>query len=339
MNTIEKRKTQHILLCLQKENWTNNKNDFENYRFEHNALPELDFNEIDTTIEFLGKKLSYPFLISSITGGCEHGLKINQPLGKLAQKFNIALALGSQRAALLDKTLIKTFDLRKIAPNILLLANLGAVQLNYELDLESCQQMVDMINADALILHLNPLQEVFQPEGDTNFSGLLKKIEKICHQLSVPVIVKEVGCGINAKVAQRLSQVGVKIIDIAGSGSISWSNVEAARSNDSIIKAVAENFRNWGNSTAFSLEDIAQKCPELSLIASGGIHNGIDVAKAISLGAKLGGFALPLLKTLQESEESAENFIKTIIFELKTTMFCTGSKNLTDLRMQKLIKT
>ncbi len=336
VNTINKRKTQHIKLCLKRYNQSKLINDFNNYQFEHNALPEINYSDIDTTVIFLKKRLKYPFLISPITGGSEISIKINQNLAKLAQKFGIVLSVGSQRSALENKNFISSFDIRKFAPDIPILANLGAVQLNYGYGIEECQKAIDMIGADALVLHLNPLQEVFQSEGNTNFYDLQKKISNICNKLNVPVIVKEIGYGISYDVANRLYQAGVKIIDIAGSGSISWSCIEAQRQQNISIKMAAKNFKNWGNSTAKMLKILSNNFKDVTLIASGGIKNGIDIAKAIAMGASLCGNALKFLQTTYKSEEKAEIFINEMIFELKTAMFCTGSKNIEELKKAKI---
>ncbi len=195
-----------------------------------------------------------------------------------------------------------------------------------------------MIEADAFILHINPLQEVFQPDGNTNFSGLLNKVAEICEKVSVPVIIKEVGYGISASVAKKLHDIGVKIVDVAGSGSVSWSSIESARSNDLVIQAAAQAFKDWGNITADLVADISQKIPEIDLIASGGITNGVEIAKALVLGAKLCGMALPFLKAALKSEKECEDLIKILQFELKTAMFCTGAASISDLKKVTLEK-
>lgn len=337
MQDSVQRKECHISLSLKDSCRSFLQNGFDRYRFEHVAFPELDFGRIDTSVGFLGKRLAMPLLVSSITGGSSTGICINEILAEVAESFNIGLAVGSQRVALENHD-TSSFQIRKYAPNALIFANLGAVQLNYGFGTDECRRAVDMIEADALILHINPLQEVFQPNGNTNFSGLLKKISAVCEKLSVPVVVKEVGYGISASVAKKLHNVGVKIVDIAGSGSVSWSSIESARSNDPIIQAAAQSFKDWGNVTADLVADISQKLPEIDLIASGGITNGVEIAKSLALGAKICGMALLFLKAALKSEKDCENLIKALQLELKTVMFCTGIASISDLRSVKLKK-
>lgn len=313
--------------------------DLKEYRFEHNALPEIDFNEIDTSVKFLGKKLKLPLIISSITGGMNKGRKINKALAELANDFCVGFSVGSQRVAIEDEVLADTFRVRNYAPDILLFANLGAVQLNYGYGIEECQRVVDMIEADALFLHLNPLQEAFQPgASNVNFSGLLKKIEQICKKLDVPVFIKEVGSGISKSVAQKLKDAGVSGIDVAGCGNYSWANVEAERSNDVVLKASACEFLSWGMTAAECIKDISGSVKDLILIASGGISNGLEIAKFLALGANLCSAASPFLLKVNESRSECENFMESIIFSLKTAMFCTGSKNISELKKAKIKK-
>ena len=336
MSELDRRKQQHIELCLKKENHTSKPNGFEKYDFEHCSLPEIDFNDIDISTQFCGKQLNCPIIISSITGGCTRGEEINHKLAGIAQKYKIGFAVGSQRAAIADKSLEHTFQVRKFAPDILLLANLGAVQLNYGFGIDECQRAIDMIEADALILHLNPLQEVFQPEGNTNFSGLLKKIENICKKLTVPVIIKEVGYGISAPVAEKLFEAGVYAIDVNGSGTISWCNVEAQRCNDYKRMRAASVFKNWGLTTAESLTKIYQNYKSSSLIAGGGIKTGLDIAKAIALGASVCSNATDFFEAILQSEQNAIDLIDALIFELKTTMFCVGAKDIQALKNTRI---
>lgn len=309
---------------------------FDNYCFEHNALPEIDFSEIDTSTKFLGRKLNLPLIISSITGGGSKSLKINKALAGIANDYGIGLAVGSQTCALRDSSFEESFKVRQYAPNTLLFANFGAVELNYGLGLDDCRRALDMIDADALVLHLNPLHEVFQRNGTTNFSGLLKKIENVCKHLDAPVIVKEVGCGISGEVAEKLADVGVYAVEVAGVGSISWSCVEKQNSRDVVLMNAADAFRNWGNLTTECIESIAKESLDIKIIASGGVDDGIKIAKSIALGADLCGNASTFLKKITESRAECENFMETIIMELKTVMFCTGSKNLDALKKAKL---
>lgn len=340
MKSYNQRKDDHLDLVLRslKENGVFGL-DLAEYSFEHNALPELDFSEVDTSVKFLGKRLKFPLIISSLTGGTEKSRKLNKALAELANDFEVGFSVGSQRVALEDDSVASTFKVRNFAPDVLLFANLGAVQLNYGYGEAECQKVVDMIEADALFLHLNPLQEVFQSDGNTNFSGLLKKIEKVCKKIDVPVFVKEVGYGISASVAQKLYEVGVKGVDVAGRGSYSWTEIEAQRSNDIVLKMAAQNFLSWGNSTPASIRAIASTVPsDFKIIASGGIFCGIDVAKAIALGANLCAAATSFLLKVDVSRSECENYMEAMILELKTAMFCSGSKTISDLKKAKLIK-
>jgi isopentenyl-diphosphate Delta-isomerase len=336
-NPISNRKDDHIRINLEENVQSGISTGLEKYSFEHCALPELDFEEIETGQTLLGKIINAPIIISSMTGGAERARSINAVLAAAAQHKHIALGLGSQRAALELSDLQDTFKVRQYAPDILLFANLGAVQLNYERNyIEFCQKAVDMVGADALYLHLNPLQEALQPEGDVHFKGLLNKIEKVVQSISVPVLIKEVGWGISAKVAQLLVQVGVSGIDVAGAGGTSWSQVEMFRMSDVHKAHVAASFQNWGISTADSLVQVKKAVPNSLVFASGGIRNGLDMAKCLALGAKMVGIASPFLKAALVSEQETIDTIDELIMGLKITMFVTGSKDLAALTKNKL---
>jgi isopentenyl-diphosphate delta-isomerase len=230
---IDQRKADHIKINLEKDVRSALTTGLEKYHFIHEALPELDLERIETSLSLFGKRLAAPILISSMTGGTEEAGEINQRLAEAAQEVGVAMGVGSQRAALENPKETPTFAIaRKAAPDILLFANLGAVQLNYGYGIDQCRQAVDMIQADALILHLNPLQEAVQDAGDTNFAELSKKIEEICQKLEVPVIAKEVGWGISERTARILADCGVVAIDVAGAGGTSWSQVEMYRAPD-----------------------------------------------------------------------------------------------------------
>ncbi|GIW03986.1 MAG: isopentenyl-diphosphate delta-isomerase [Thermomicrobiales bacterium] len=310
---------------------------FERLRFVHVALPELDYDAIDLRTEFLGKPLNVPILISSMTGGTEQGWIIIRRLAKAAQAIGCAMGVGSQRIAIEDPAAARWFELRDVAPSIPLYANLGAVQLNYGFGRDECQRAVDMIEADALILHLNPLQEALQPEGNRNFSSLLNKIERICAELPVPVIVKEVGNGISAGVARQLASAGVAAIDVSGAGGTSWSAVEHHRAPNGVLRRLSESFIDWGIPTVQSIRLARQGAPRLPLIASGGLRTGIDAAKAIALGADLAGFAGPLLRAAAASEDAVLDAMRVLIEELRVTLFCTGCGTLADLRAASLV--
>jgi isopentenyl-diphosphate delta-isomerase len=279
-----------------------------------------------------------PLLISSMTGGTEEASRINRILAQAAQARGIALGLGSQRAAIEDPALEETFKVRKEAPDVLLFANLGAIQLNYAYSVEQCKRAVEVVEADALFLHLNPLQEALQPEGDTHFAGLTRKIEQVCHSLTVPVVVKEVGWGISGKAARMLMEAGVSAIDVAGAGGTSWSQVEMYRSQDPHMRKIASDFRGWGISTADALVQAKQATPDLPIFASGGLRNGIELAKCISLGATLTGMAGPFLRAASQSYEEVTQLIDEFNAELRICMFSAGAPSICDLAKIPLIK-
>lgn len=321
--SIAERKNSHIDICLHGDVRSKISTGFEHYRLIHNALPEADFGTFSVSAEFLGKTISAPLLISSMTGGVEHGERINRNLIEAAAELNIPFAIGSQRIYLTGR--MKPLPFRKIAPHIPILANVGVVQLNYGFTREHYLQAVEMIEADALILHLNPLQELMQVGGDTNFSGLLDKIHDLCVDFPVPVIAKEVGWGISPSLAKQLTDAGVSLIDVAGAGGISWSQVESGIDGSEAALELAEPFADWGIPTADCLESIHKEYPEIRLIASGGIMNGVDGAKAICLGAELFGMAARLLPAAaQDSPESLINELRIIIQQYKIARFLSS---------------
>jgi isopentenyl-diphosphate delta-isomerase len=327
------RKADHLRICLDENvQCSQITSGLERYRFRHCCLPELDWQDIDLSTTFLGHRLGAPLLISSMTGGTEVAHQINRRLAAVAQRYGLAMGVGSQRVAVENPDLMETFAVRSQAPDILLLANLGAVQLNYNYGLEQCRRVVDRLEASALILHLNPLQEAVQTRGDTNFTGLLEKIEQICADLPVPVIVKEVGNGISAPMVRRLMEAGVAAVDVAGAGGTSWARVESERASDPIQRRLGQTFADWGIPTADCLVAARQAAPALPLIASGGLRNGLDVAKTLALGADLAGLAFPFLKAASESEEAVADLADVLIAEITTVLFCTGQRNLVALR-------
>src|SRR4030095_822886 len=307
------------------------------YSFVHNALPELDIDEIDVSANFLGKQLQAPVLISSMTGGFDIARQVNRNLAAAAQRLGLAMGVGSQRVAIEEPSVADSFEVRDVAPDIVLLSNLGAVQLNYGYTIDYCRRAVKMIGADGLILHLNVLQEAVQPEGNRNFKGLTEKIADVCRQLEVPVVVKEVGSGISAEVAGRLKQAGVKAIDVAGRGGTSWYAVEAQRAAKR-GKAAETTFADWGIPTEEALVAVRQAVPDLQIIGSGGIRTGLDIAKCLALGADMGAFGQPLLAAALESPEKVVEFIRGIIHEIRVTMLCVGAKNLDALKDTPLVR-
>jgi len=329
----ERRKADHLRITLQEDvRFPHLTTGLERYRFVHRALPELDLATIDLSTDLLGKSLRLPLLISSMTGGTPEAEAINRHLAQAAQARGVAMGLGSQRAALESPEWTYTFQVRKVAPDILLLANLGAVQLNYGYTVEHCRRAVEMVAADALILHLNPLQEALQAGGNQNWAGLLHKIEMVCRALEVPVVVKEVGWGICEEVARQLAEVGVAAIDVAGAGGTSWSEVERHRGANAALQRLAEAFRDWGIPTAEALLAARRGAPQLPLIASGGIRSGIDVAKTLALGATAAGIASPFLKAATKGTEAVVAMIDQLAAELRVAMFCAGAGNVAALR-------
>jgi len=311
---------------------------FAAYRLPHTALPELDLAAIDLTTTFLGKPLRAPLLISSMTGGAPDVARINLALAEAAQALGLAMGVGSQRAAIRDDRLAATYQVRRVAPTIPLLANLGAVQLNYGYGVDECRRAVEMIDADALILHLNPLQEAVQPEGNTNFKGLLDRIAQVCAQVGVPVIVKEVGNGIGAAAAQRLAAAGVWAIDVAGAGGTSWSEVERFRQPSASGARVAGAFAGWGIPTTAALRAVRAALPAITLIGSGGIRSGVDMATALALGADLCGTARPALGPAVAAGGAAAvvEDLQGYLDELRIALFCSGCGDLAALRRLEL---
>ncbi len=336
--TISSRKSDHIRINLEEDVRSSLTTGLERYRFIHQALPELNLEEVDLSQALFGREVRAPLLISSMTGGTEEAGRINRILAEAAQQAGVAMGVGSQRAALEHPEMIETFRVRSYAPDVLLLANLGAVQLNYAYTIDHCRRAVEMIEADALILHLNALQEAVQPEGNTRFAGLLSRIEAVCRGLEVPVIVKEVGWGISDRAAKMLASAGVAAIDVAGAGGTSWSQVEKHRIKDESQARVAAAFRGWGVPTAESIEMVHAAAPGTLIFASGGLRSGVDVAKCIALGASLGGMAGPFLKAAALSLEDTLQTLAEIRRELQICMFAAGAGSISQLQQTPLTR-
>src|SRR5690625_3844413 len=335
---INKRKTEHIRICLTENvEGVNKSTGLEGISFLHNALPEIDFSEITLETNFLNKPLRAHFLVSSMTGGSDLATTININLAKAAEEKGWAIALGSTRALVESDAYEESFLIRKHAPTVPLIANLGAVQLNYGYGVEACQTILDKTEADSLVLHLNSLQEVVQDGGDLNFANLLPKIQKICQSLDVPVGAKEVGFGIVGVVAEKLYDAGVSYIDVAGAGGTSWSQVEKLRTEDPLREAAAEAFNNWGTPTKDCIVSVKSKLPEVPIVASGGMKTGLDAAKAITIGANIVGYARQLLQAATESVDNVLKTMEQIELELKMTMFGIGVKTITELQQTKRV--
>lgn len=333
VTNISDRKDEHLRICLEEDVNSGVPTGFDQINLNIKTLPEIDFDSIVLSTKIFGKTLDAPILISSMTGGSGKTKHFNQLLAKAANEFNIAMGVGSQRAAILHEGLEETYSIvRKEAPNALLFANIGVAQLNEGFGVDECQRAVDMLEADALIIHLNALQEALQPEGNRDFSQLLKKIETITASLQVPVIAKEVGCGIDPQTARLLVEAGVRGIDVAGVGGTSWAAVEMYRQTDPIRKALCQTYRGWGIPTVQALQGLEGLPKEILRISSGGLRNGLDVAKSIALGADLAGFARKFILAADKGYEELQNSIQLIILELKTAMFLCSATDLNSLQ-------
>ena len=340
---IKKRKREGIEIPL-KENTQGIKNStyLEYVKLFHNALPELDFEDIDISTTFLGSSFSAPLIIDSMTGGTDEAFLINKRLGQIAEKYGLGMGLGSQRAGLKSEKLVESYSIaREVAPNAFLIANIGGAQLSEGLSTLDIIKIIKMIDANALAIHLNPLQELIQPEGEPRFKGILKKIASLANEIEVPIIVKEVGSGISADVALRLESSGIKSINIAGSGGTSWAGIEKIRAdqqNENIKSRLGELFWDWGIPTALSIL-LVSKSVRMPIIASGGLRNGLEIAKCLILGSDLCAMAFPFLKKASQSEEELERFTNLILTEIKSTMFLLGAGNIKSLKNTRYILT
>lgn len=328
----EARKARHLDICLGDDVRSELEAGWKPVRLRHEALPEIALDDVDPATHFLGFPLRAPILVSSMTGGTQRAAEINRRLAAAAEGAGIAIGLGSGRALIENPELRPTFDVRPVAPNVLLFANLGAVQLNYGVTIDDVRRLIATLGADGLFLHLNPLQEALQPNGDTDFRGLLAQIGRLCHALDVPVIAKSVGSGIALGTARRLLEAGVVGVDVAGAGGTSWARVEGKRSGDEGREALAETFADWGLPTVAAVRSLRAELPDVPLIASGGIRSGVEIAKAIALGADLCGLALPFLAAANESPQAVAALIDSLVAGLRIAMFATGSAKLPALR-------
>lgn len=329
----DRRKADHIRINLEEDvQFPRLSNGFERYRLMHQALPEVDLEAVDTSVPLFGKTLRLPFLISSMTGGTEAARVINRNLAEGAQARGIAMGLGSQRTGIEQPETAGTFAVRAVAPDILLFANLGAIQLNYRYGVDQCRRAVEMIEADALILHLNPLQEAVQADGDWDWRGLLGKIEQVVKTVGVPVVAKEVGWGISEAAARQLHDAGVAAIDVAGAGGTSWTEVEYHRATSDELRQLARAFADWGIPTAESLQMARRAAPDLPLIASGGMRTGIEAAKALALGATAVGVASSFLRAAALGAAEVVAVVDQLAAELRVAMFATGAGDVAALR-------
>jgi len=334
--SIQKRKKDHVELTVNDATQYRSPAGFEHYRFKHQALPEVDFDEVDTSASFLGRTFSFPLFISSMTGGYSGAGAVNALIAEFCERHNLPFGVGSQRAMLENSSETESFAIvRKHAPNAFICSNIGGAQLIGGLDKEKTDLLVNSIQADAVIVHLNPLQELMQPEGDRNFKGILKGIEHLVQNVGLPVIVKETGAGISADAAESLLDVGVQVIDVSGSGGTSWSKVENQRSaNPKII------FDEWGIPTVECLEQVVRlkKDYDFLVIASGGIRNALDIGKSLCLGADMTAIAQPVIKAIHEGGMPAlEDYFSTLKNNLKIVLTLIGKKSLGELSSADLL--
>jgi isopentenyl-diphosphate delta-isomerase len=332
IHATEARKARHLDVCLDDDVASTLDAGWSGVRLRHEAQPEIALDDVDCAARFLGFRLRAPILISSMTGGTARAAELNLRLAEAAEASGIAMGLGSGRALIENPALMHTFDVRAVAPQAVLFANIGAVSLNYGIGIDDVQRMIAELRADALFLHLNPLQEALQPGGDTNFRGLLPKIAELCAALDVPVVAKSVGSGISPVTAARLLDAGVAGIDTAAAGGTSWARVEGKRSGDDGREALAETFAGWGQPTAEAVCALRARFPSMPLIASGGVRTGVDIARAIALGADLCGLALPFLEAATISRAAVDELIGALVEGLRIAMFATGSATLAGLR-------
>lgn len=327
------RKADHIRINLEEDVAAKGvTSGFEHYRFVHCALPEIDLDQVELGVDIFGHHLAAPLLISCMTGGVPEAGVINRTLAMVAQECGLAIGVGSGRVLLERPDVLPTFEVRKYAPDALIFANLGAVQLNHGVGADDCRRLVDLLRADALALHLNALQESLQPEGNTDFGGLLLRIADLCSRIEVPVVVKEVGWGLAPDTVSALLRAGVAAVDVAGAGGTSWSEVERHRMTDPVRARVAAAFTDWGVPTADAVVGARRVAPDALIFASGGIRTGVDVAKAIALGADLAGIAGPFLRAAAEGEEATFNLAEEVAAVLRTVMFCIGATTINELR-------
>jgi isopentenyl-diphosphate delta-isomerase len=335
------RKDSHLALALEErvEFPSEDATGFGSLRFDHDALPEIDRSEVRTEVELFGKRLSLPLIVGAMTGGTPRTGEVNRRLALAAERCGLGFALGSQRKMLLGPAARASYAVREAAPGLpLLFGNLGAVQLNYGVGMSQLRHLVEDVGCDAFNFHLNPLQEVIQPEGDTRFSGLVAKLRDVVPEMGVPVLLKEVGAGISETTAQKIRDIPVAGVETSGVGGTSWSKIESLRTRDPVQRSTGELFARWGIPTAESVATCRRVLPDRVVIASGGIRNGIEVAKALALGADAVALALPLLRAAERSVDAVVEAISRLAEELRTALFLTGCTTVKELRARRLVR-
>lgn len=333
------RKGQHIAICATMDVEASDRyTGFSDVYLRPKALPEMAWSDLDTSVSFLGRQFSFPILITGMTGGLTQGAEINRRLAQAAQHYGIPMGVGSQRVALENPDHAAIFRVKSFAPKLFLIGNVGIAQVRSHDAVEKCRRAVDMIEADALAIHVNVLQEVVQVEGDKDFRDIFAAIARVVKSLDVPVIIKEVGCGIDLETAGRLVETGVAAIDCGGKGGTSWSLIEGARAKSQVTQQVGLTFRDWGIPTALSVATVHRAFPEMPLIATGGIRDGLTVAKAVALGASMCGIGLPIFKAALENDEAPFAILETFTQGLRTAMICSGARDLSGLQTRLLLK-
>lgn len=342
-NPIEERKVDHIKICLEENvQARRTTTGFKDVFLVHKALPEIERDKIDLSTTVFNHDLSAPLLVGAMTGGTAKALKINAAIAEAVEELGLGMGVGSQRVAIEDPKLEGSFTIaREKAPTAFLVANIGGPQLVGGYGVKEAKKAVEMLEANALAIHLNPLQEAVQPEGETNYLGVFNKIGEIAQALEVPVIVKETGAGIAAEEAKMLEEAGVAGIDVAGVGGTSWAAVEhhrAKRLQDEFRQRLGETFWDWGIPTAVSLVEVVQSI-HLPVIASGGIRYGTDVAKSLALGASLASMALPILQSATKGPKEVKKTLQFMVEELRNAMFLVGAESIQKLQKAPVVLT